>query len=196
MTSSGSDWRSRIRRQEETAKQQIEEVTQRELENFGERLRDTVSNGLGTIESATADVIVNVLKELRRFETAAVAQVNKNERTIEAASTTSTGRVYALLLRTWAVSARTGFAIFLGIFVASWGLMQWLPSEVMSQFQLLRELHQQIEESTEVTLLTDPRVDGFCCSRSGRRSLRPSRWRTDGRDTSCSGGRRTTEGSV
>ena len=99
MTSSGSDWRSRIRRQEETAKQQIEEVTQRELENFGERLSYTVSNGLGTIESATADVIVNVLKELRRFETAAVAQVNKNERTIEAASTTSTGRVYALLLR-------------------------------------------------------------------------------------------------
>ena len=34
--------------------------------------------------------------------------------------------------------------------------MQWLPSEVMSQFQLLRELHLQIEESTEVTLLTDP----------------------------------------
>ena len=62
MTSSGSDWRSRIRRQEETAKQQIEEVTQRELENFGERLRYTVSNGLGTIESATADVIVNVLR--------------------------------------------------------------------------------------------------------------------------------------
>jgi len=53
----------------------------------------TVSNGLGTIESATADVIVNVLKELRRFETAALAQVNKTERTIEAASTTSTGRV-------------------------------------------------------------------------------------------------------
>ena len=154
MTSSGSDWRSRIRQQEETAKQQIEEVTQRELENFGERLRHTVSNGLSTIESATADMSANVRKELRRVETTAIAQLKENERTIEAASTASTGRVYALLLRTWMVSARTGFAIFLGIFVASWGLMQWLPSEVMRRFELLRELQLQIRESADVTLLT------------------------------------------
>lgn len=180
MTSSGSDWRSRIRRQEETAKQQIEEVTQRELENFGERLRYTVSNGLGTIESVTADVIANVLKELRRFETAAVAQVNENERTIEAASTTSTGRVHALLLRTWAVSARTGFAIFLGIFVASWGLMQWLPSEVMSQLQLLRELQLQIEESTDVTLLTDDEGRRFLVLPAGTTVSSPIAM-TDGR---------------
>lgn len=181
MTSSGSDWRNRIRQQDETAKRRIEEVTQRELENFGERLRHIVNSELNTIEDATGASTGNVLRELRRFETAAVAQVKENERTIEAASTTSTGRVYALLLRTWAVSARTGFAIFLGIFVASWGLMQWLPSEVMRQFELLRELHLQIEESTEVTLLTDDEGRRFLLLPAGTTVSSPPIAMTDGR---------------
>ena len=161
MTSSGSDWRSRIRQQEEIAKRQLEETTQRELKSFGEQSRSIVSSELSTIENATAAVTRKVLGELRRFETVAVAQVNENMRTIEATTTTATGRVYALLLRTWVVSARTGLAIFLGIFVASWGLMQWLPSEVMHQFELLRELQMQIEESTGVTLITSSEGQRF-----------------------------------
>ena len=143
MTSSGSDWRSRIRQQDETAKQQIEEVTRRELKSFGEQLRHIVDSELRTIESATADMRGRVLQELSEFETAAATKLAEDQRGFEAATTSMTAKAVGLLLRRWAGSVATGLMICLGIFGGSWGLTQWLSAEIRNELQLRESLRRE-----------------------------------------------------
>ena len=155
MTSSGSDLRNRIRQQEEAAKRQIEETTQRELKSFGEQLNRIVSSELSTIESATTGVTERVVGKLSEFETTAATKFEEDERGFAAASTSLTAKAAGLLLRRWAGSVATGLMICLGIFGGSWGMTQWLSAEIRSDLDLLGYL----ESETNRILLTRQRLE-------------------------------------
>lgn len=151
VTSRGSDLRSRIREQDESATRQIEETRQQELKLFGDRCRQIANSELSTIGSAFEAATARVRNELQRLEAAAgTASAKAHERlredleTLEAATSTTSRKVHALLLRRWGISLVTGAALCLGIFGASWLTMQWLSSQILSDFQVLESIRAEI----------------------------------------------------
>ena len=151
MTSTGSDLRSRIQQKQETANQQIEETTERELKNFHEHLRSITADALNTTRRATAEATDDVRAEVERLVVAEATEIGKGRERVQAdlqALESDTGRtsarVHALLLRRWGVSLVMGLTFCLGISIGSWGLMQWLSSRVQSELDLLDELRIEI----------------------------------------------------
>ena len=67
--------------------------------------------------------------------------------TIEADTRESTGRLIGLLARRWFGVWMIGLSLCLGIFGGSWGLLQWLSSEVRSERARLEMLREEIVES-------------------------------------------------
>ena len=148
MTSTGSDLCSRIRQKQETANQEIEKTTQRELKNFQGNLRSIVASELNTIKNATAAGTDKVRAEIETLVLAASTEIAKGreqvqtdlQQALEPDPGRTSAKVHALLLRRWGVSLVTGPTFCLGISIGSWGLMQWLSSEIENAFALREHL--------------------------------------------------------
>lgn len=159
MTSTGSDLRNRIQQQRETVNQQIEETTQLELKTFRENLRSIVAGELNTIKNATVTATDAVRAEVERLVVSSATEIAKGRERIQADlqvlepdTDKTSAKVHALLLRRWGVSLVTGLAFCLGIFIGSWGMMQWVSSEFRSQLELLLEVRQRVYEESGVVV--------------------------------------------
>ena len=117
MTSRDDDLKARIRQQ-----------TERTLQEHGETLSASANNELRITEA----VMEKGHGQIRDRLTRTTAEVEQQIAQIYAALEKGLARTQPLLLRAWLRPLMVGIVISLGIFGASWGLMQWLSSRVQT----------------------------------------------------------------
>ena len=117
MTSRDDDLTARIRQQTEST-----------MQEHGETLRASANNELRITEADINQMHGQIRDMLPRTK----AEVEKQIAQIHAALEKGLARTQSLLLRAWLRPLMVGIVISLGIFGASWGLMQWLSSRVQN----------------------------------------------------------------
>ena len=98
------------------------------MQEHGETLRASANNELRITEADIKQVHGQIRDMLPRTK----AEVEKQIAQIHAALEKGLARTQWLLLRAWLRPLMVGLVISLGIFGASWGLMQWLSSRVQN----------------------------------------------------------------
>ena len=117
MTSRDDDLTARIRQQTEST-----------MQEHGETLRASANNELRITEADIKQMHGQIRDMLPRTK----AEVEKQIAQIHATLEKGLARTQWLLLRAWLRPLMVGLVISLGIFGASWGLMQWLSSRVQN----------------------------------------------------------------
>ena len=110
--------------------------------DFRERLQRKIERDRQTLETVTAN-------ELKKLEDGLRNTVNGALSTIERDTGAATKRMAAMLLMAWMRPLLVGLSLFLGILLGSWGLMQWLLSDIESKIETRAELRAGIEEQRE-----------------------------------------------
>ena len=98
------------------------------MQEHGETLRASANNELRITEADINQMHGQIRDMLPRTK----AEVEKQIVQIHAALEKGLARTQSLLLRAWFRPLMVGLVISLGIFGASWGLMQWLSSRVQN----------------------------------------------------------------
>lgn len=126
-SSNVSKLRTRLEQKSEQDRQQIEELIRREYGKLSKNLQSIVRSDLSTIESAIRNEVevyaarVEVLLDRMR-------------------------RVDKALTKAWLRPVVVGLSLFLGILIGSWGLTQWLSSNIESLIEKRAALSGEIEE--------------------------------------------------
>ena len=110
--------------------------------DFRERLQRKIERDHQTLETVTAN-------ELKKLEDGLRNIVNGALSTIERDTGAATKRMAAMLLMAWIRPLLVGLSLFLGILLGSWGLMQWLSSDIGSKIETWSEIKLKIEEHRE-----------------------------------------------
>ena len=105
-----------------------------------ERLRRRLESERREIEELTAS-------ELERLRANSRRVANNALRTIERDTAEATGRMRALLLKTWLRPLIVGLSLWLGIFGGSWATMRWLWTRIQARIETAAVLDLDIEEA-------------------------------------------------
>ena len=107
-----------------------------------ERLRRRLESERREIEELTAS-------ELERLRANSRRVANNALRTIERDTAEATGRMRALLLKTWLRPLIVGLSLWLGIFGGSWATMRWLWTRIQARIETAAVLDLDIEEARQ-----------------------------------------------
>ena len=107
-----------------------------------ERLRRRLESERREIEELTAS-------ELERLRANSWRVANNALRTIERDTAEATGRMRALLLKTWLRPLIVGPSLWLGIFGGSWATMRWLWTRIQARIETAAVLDLDIEEARQ-----------------------------------------------
>ncbi len=107
-----------------------------------ERLRRRLESERQEIEELTAS-------ELERLRANSRRVANNALRTIERDTAEATGRMRALLLKTWLRPLIVGLSLWLGIFGGSWATMRWLWTRIQARIETAAVLDLDIEEARQ-----------------------------------------------
>ena len=107
-----------------------------------ERLRRRLESERREIEELTAS-------ELERLRANSRRVANNALRTIERDTAEATGRMRALLLKTWLRPLIVGLSLWLGIFGGSWATMRWLWTRIQARIETAATLDLDIEEARQ-----------------------------------------------
>ena len=121
MTSNENDLTARIRRRTETEDREMNEISARELQTFGETLRERVRHKLRTVETVMETEIGRMNEQLRSLR--------------------------ELLWRDFRADLLIIVSILLIICAASWGLMRWQLTRVQNLLETQETLQLEIAEA-------------------------------------------------
>ena len=121
MTSNENDLTARIRRRTETEDREMNEIAARELQTFGETLRERVRHKLRTVETVMETEIGRMNEQLRSLR--------------------------ELLWRDFRADLLIIVSILLIICAASWGLMRWQLTRVQNLLETQETLQLEIAEA-------------------------------------------------
>ena len=121
--------------------------------DFRERLQRKIERDRQTLETVTSN-------ELKKLEDGLRNIVNGALSTIERDTGAATKRMAAMLLKAWIRPLIAGLSLFLGILLGSWGLMQWLLTDIGSKIETRSELKAEIEEQRETLRQTEAKTWG------------------------------------
>ena len=107
-----------------------------------ERLRRRLESERREIEELTASEVERLRANSRRV-------ANNALRTIERDTAEATGRMRALLLKTWLRPLIVGLSLWLGIFGGSWATMRWLWTRIQARIETAAVLDLDIEEARQ-----------------------------------------------
>jgi hypothetical protein len=127
----------RLRQKLETDRQAVESLTQQELEKLASDLRKACASALSSTEAAIDKTTRDALSRLGARSDMLSATLSEIERQ---AKTTTT-----LAIQNWIKLLVTGLSLFLGVSLASWGLMQFLTSRIQGQIETSAALAAEIE---------------------------------------------------
>ena len=133
----GSLQKHLLQKQEEK-REQIEALTQQELEQLGANLCNAANHVLHTIES-------DMQKRIGRMNQSLQKSLDQTGRQI--------GNLQTSLRKIWLKPALIGLSLFLGISSGSWGLMQFLASRIQNQVETLSQLRLQIGQERQALQL-------------------------------------------
>ena len=119
-----------------------------------ERLRRRLETERREIEDLTANELERLGENSRRVLSNAL-------RTIERDTEEATGRMHALLLRSWLRPLVVGLSLWLGIFAGSWATTHWLSARIQSSIEQARQTLARIEEETWGITLREVQSDRF-----------------------------------
>ena len=106
------------------------------------RLRERLERERQEIESVTGSELRRLGENLRRI-------ASEERRITEAATEEAVGRLRGMLLWGWLRPLVIGVVLSIGIFVGSWGAMQWLEWRIRSRIETKASLELEIERQRE-----------------------------------------------
>ena len=106
------------------------------------RLRSRLETDRKQIEETAA-------RELKQLGESLSAVRSDALRCIEADTAEATGRMRALLLKTWLRPLIVGLSLWLGIFGGSWATMRWLWTRIQARIETAAVLDLDIEEARQ-----------------------------------------------
>lgn len=115
--------KDRLRSKMEDDREQTESLIQEHLSELSENLKDSISDELNSIRKNLESETDRLNREYRKLK--------------------------IVLTRAWIKPLVIGLGIFLGIFVGSWGLMQYLSSSVTSSMEEKALVESQIQRAQE-----------------------------------------------
>lgn len=115
--------KDRLRSKMEDDREQTESLIQEHLSELSENLKDSISDELNSIRKNLESETDRLNREYRKLK--------------------------IVLTRAWIKPLVIGLGIFLGIFVGSWGLMQYLSSSVTSSMEEKALVESQIQSAQE-----------------------------------------------
>lgn len=115
--------KDRLRSKMEDDREQTESLIQEHLSELSENLKDSISDELNSIRKNLESETDRLNREYRKLK--------------------------IVLTRAWIKPLVIGLGIFLGIFVGSWGLMQYLSSSVTSSMEERALVESQIQSAQE-----------------------------------------------
>lgn len=125
--------------------------------DFRERLQRKIERDHQTLETVTANELKKLEDSLRNIVNGALSTIERD-----------TGA--AMLLMAWMRPLLVGLSLFFGILLGSWGLMQWLLTDIESKIETHAELKAEIGEQSETLRQIEAKTWGveFHEGRKGR----------------------------
>lgn len=162
-----------LQKQEEK-REQIEALTRQELEQLGVNLRNAVNRVLHTTENDMQGRIARMNQSLEKG-------LGQTRRQVDALQST--------MQKMWIKHVLIGLSLFLGISLGSWGLMQFLSSQIMSRAETLAQIQRHIEHERQTLQILQDKTWGVTLrqSKEGRFVVLPPgtkpeiSWRVGGR---------------
>ena len=134
-----------LMQKQEEKREQIEALTQQELEQLGANLRNAANRVLHTIENDMQ---------------AQIARMNQSLKKSLDQTRTQTEALQSTIQKMWLKPALIGLSLFIGISLGSWGLMQFLSYQITSQTETLGQLQLQMESKRQTLQILQDKTWG------------------------------------
>ncbi|MHB8989214.1 MAG: hypothetical protein ACYC6S_10595 [Desulfobulbia bacterium] len=134
-----------LRQKQEEKREQIEALTQQELEQLGANLRNAANRVLHIIENDMQGQIGRMNQSLKK-------SLNQTRKQAEVLQST--------MQKMWIKPALIGLSLFIGISLGSWGLMQFLSSQITTQTEKLGQLQLQMESERQTLQILQDKTWG------------------------------------